>query len=256
MRRGPAGVAGAAAQPELDVPSPADLASLANALHAEYKRQAEVRSQLGAYAERSMGTFEETIPSRLTRVYSLRAVGSRVPLRGDEIDVHAVRHGDIAPAAILPYVALLVRDLRDEATRTFGAEDARAAFAAVAERVFGRQVASPTMILRHADVPTRGRLRRQDGAGTPFELRDRTYVVGRAASSDVVVADEKVSSRHAQLAPDVLGFRVRDLGSTNGTYVNGERLTADRLLTGGETIRMGDTTLLYGRVTIGSRDPA
>lgn len=252
LRRGSAASAGAAAQPELDVPSPADLASLANALHAEYGRQAEVMSQLGSHAERSTRAFEETLPARLTRVYALRAVGSRVPLRGDEIDVDAIRQGDIAPARILPYLALLIRDLRDEAIRAFGADDARATYAAAVEHIFGRQVLSPTMILRHADLPPRGRLRRQDGSGTAFELRDRTYVIGRAASCDVVVTDEKASSRHAQLAPDVLGFRLRDLGSTNGTYVNGERIPAERLLRGGESIRVGETTFLYERVTAAS----
>ena len=241
-----------AAQPEIDIPLPADLASLANALYAEHRRQAEAMSQLGSHAERAARSFEATLADRLSRIYELRAVGSRIPLRGDAIDVDAIRTGDVAPGRMLPYLALLVRDLRDEAARAFGTDDARATYEAVAGRVFGRQVASPTMILRHADLPPRGRLRRQDRTGQPFELRDRTYVIGRAASSDVVVPDEKVSSRHAQLVPDVLGFRLRDLGSRNGTHVNDERLAGDRLLHGGETIRVGDTAFVYERVVPGN----
>lgn len=240
---------GAAAQPEIDVPSPAELASLANALYAEYKRAAEARTQLGPFAEGSARVFDEALAARLARVYSMRAIGSRVPLRGDAIDVDAIRSGDIAPARILPYLALLVRDLRDEAIRAFGAEDARATYTATATRVFGREVETPTMILRRAELPPRGRLRRQDGRGAPVELRDRTYFIGRAAASDVVVPDEKVSSRHAQLTPDVTGFRLRDLGSTNGTFVDGERIAGDRLLRGGEAIRVGDTTFVYERLS-------
>lgn len=150
------------------------------------------------------------------------------------------------PRGSAPNLALLVRDLRDEAIRVFGADDARATYATVAGRVFGREVATPTMILRHADVSPRERLRRQDGPGAPVELRDRAYVIGRAASADVVVANEKVSSRHAQLTPDVSVFRVRDLGSTNRTFVDGQRLSGYRLRRGGET------SSVYERLAVGS----
>ncbi|MBI2324774.1 MAG: hypothetical protein HYU87_07410, partial [Chloroflexi bacterium] len=39
-------------------------------------------------------------------VYAMRAVGSRIPLRGDEIDIDAIRRGDVAPARTLPFLAL------------------------------------------------------------------------------------------------------------------------------------------------------
>jgi adenylate cyclase len=53
----------------------------------------------------------------------------------------------------------------------------------------------------------------------------RTYVVGRAVISDVPVYDPTVSRRHAELAVSEDGLQVRDLGSSNGTFVNGTRVT-------------------------------
>jgi hypothetical protein len=237
-----------APQPEIDVPAPAELASLANALSAEYRRQADAQAMLGSYADASARAFEAGLPARLRRIYETRAVGARIPLAGDAIDTEAIARSDAPPARLLPTLALLVRDLRDEAIRVFGEREARDTYATVASRVFGREVASPTMIIRSGEIPARGRLRRRDGVGAPVELRDRSYTIGRAASSDIVVADEKVSSRHAQLVPDVLGFRLRDLGSTNGTFVNEQRLAGERVLRGGEAIRVGDTAFVYEAV--------
>ena len=55
--------------------------------------------------------------------------------------------------------------------------------------------------------------------------------------------DEYVSSRHAQITPADDGVWVEDLGSTNGTYVNGAQVTSARLVHAGELIRIGDTQL-------------
>ena len=55
--------------------------------------------------------------------------------------------------------------------------------------------------------------------------------------------DEYVSSRHALITPADNGVWVEDLGSTNGTYVNGAQVTTARLLQGGDLIRIGETQL-------------
>jgi predicted component of type VI protein secretion system len=55
--------------------------------------------------------------------------------------------------------------------------------------------------------------------------------------------DEYVSSRHALITPADNGVWVEDLGSTNGTYVNGAPVTSTRLLQGGDLIRIGETQL-------------
>ena len=72
----------------------------------------------------------------------------------------------------------------------------------------------------------------------------RPAVVGRDSGSDISLArDEYASARHARLEPRPDGLWVRDLDSTNGTFVNGERIAAPRLLQIGDVVRVGETEL-------------
>ena len=64
-----------------------------------------------------------------------------------------------------------------------------------------------------------------------FELDKPSYVIGREAGNDLVIEDPQVSRRHAQLTQQGNSYLIEDIGSTNGTYVNGKRVTAPTLLT-------------------------
>jgi adenylate cyclase len=66
----------------------------------------------------------------------------------------------------------------------------------------------------------------------------RTFVVGRAVTSDIPVYDPTVSRRHAELALRDEGVRVVDLGSSNGTFVNGSRIT-DAVVGDGDVLTFG-----------------
>ena len=69
-------------------------------------------------------------------------------------------------------------------------------------------------------------------------------VVGRdPAAASLVIEDPEASRRHASLTPGGSGVKVEDLGSTNGTYVNGERLESPRDASEGDEIRIGNTVL-------------
>jgi ABC-2 type transport system ATP-binding protein len=70
-----------------------------------------------------------------------------------------------------------------------------------------------------------------------------TVLIGRDPSVDVVVADSEISSRHASFAPADGGIAVEDLGSTNGTFVNGQRLTGSQRLRAGDRIQLGKTVV-------------
>jgi len=68
--------------------------------------------------------------------------------------------------------------------------------------------------------------------------------VGRGAENAIRLdGDDFVSSRHAMLEPRPDGLWVEDLGSTNGTFVNGARVTSARLLQAGDIVRIGQTDL-------------
>ncbi len=77
-------------------------------------------------------------------------------------------------------------------------------------------------------------------------LLDSDVVFGRAAESDVpLAADGTVSGRHARVFRRDGSPYLEDLGSTNGTYVNGQPLAAERLLRPGDVVAVGATELIY-----------
>lgn len=80
--------------------------------------------------------------------------------------------------------------------------------------------------------------------GTAIELANGARV-GRGVENTIRLdADTTVSSRHATLDSRNDGLWVEDAGSTNGTFVNGARVTSARLLQAGDVIRIGHTDLL------------
>jgi hypothetical protein len=79
------------------------------------------------------------------------------------------------------------------------------------------------------------------------ELGPSVLTIGRAPTNALVVNDVKASSRHVEISPSGSGYSITDLGSTNGTFVNEQRLDSNvpRMLTGGDKIRIGDTVFTY-----------
>ena len=90
---------------------------------------------------------------------------------------------------------------------------------------------------------SRVRLRIEPPAGVPTEREcsNGTVTFGRGADCDVVITDHSMSRHHARITEAGGAWTVEDLGARNGTFVNGERITAPRALTPGDTIRMGAT---------------
>jgi hypothetical protein len=77
-------------------------------------------------------------------------------------------------------------------------------------------------------------------------LDSAALLVGRGSGNDVNLArDEYASSNHARVEPRRDGVWVEDVGSTNGTYLNGTRLTNAKRLAPGDILRVGETELRY-----------
>jgi hypothetical protein len=82
--------------------------------------------------------------------------------------------------------------------------------------------------------------------GRVLKLDTHALSVGRGAGNDVPLPDDEyASTRHARIEPRHDGVWVDDIGSTNGTFVNGIRVTRPRRLAPGDVVRVGETDLRF-----------
>ena len=89
-------------------------------------------------------------------------------------------------------------------------------------------------------------VRRQDSSPSQIEWVKPILTIGRESANDLVIDHPLASRRHARLEHDESGYFVRDLESTNGTYVNGERV-ARAVLKDGDRLRVGAVELMVVR---------
>ena len=80
-------------------------------------------------------------------------------------------------------------------------------------------------------------------AGLSAELAGGVIMIGRGADCQLILDDDYVSTRHARVVATPDGIYVEDLGSTNGTYVNGQRITAPTTITLADSVRIGKTMM-------------
>lgn len=92
---------------------------------------------------------------------------------------------------------------------------------------------SPRLIVRHGPNPNQ-----------EYPLVLTSNIVGREPINDVVFSDPEVSRRHARIVAQNNSYYIEDLGSTNGTFVNGRRINAITRLSNGDIIDLGESIRL------------
>ncbi len=93
-------------------------------------------------------------------------------------------------------------------------------------------------------------IRKGPQVGQVFHLDAQSLIIGRDPMSDITINDPEISRQHARLSRTDDGFQIEDLGSTNGTFVNGQRLGSEPFaLQPGQAINMGSgVRLMYEMV--------
>ena len=131
-------------------------------------------------------------------------------------------------------VRSLYRDIETLSPRKSRAHRRKEPVAAAAPSASAATNAKPTLLVI-IDGPL---------AGSSVPLAGNTITLGRSASNTVVLDDEFVSSHHARVYTDPATGRwaIEDLGSTNGTVVNHQRLVAPMILGARVPVRIGATT--------------
>ena len=86
-----------------------------------------------------------------------------------------------------------------------------------------------------------------DRRGDCYPLGRRTNVIGRAESVPIQVLDDRISRKHAQIRFESTTNRywIVDMASRNGVFVNGVRIEGQAALTDRDSVRIGDTLLLF-----------
>jgi predicted component of type VI protein secretion system len=80
--------------------------------------------------------------------------------------------------------------------------------------------------------------------GKVFELTMESMSVGREAGNDIVIQDAELSRNHARISRRGGAFVLEDLGSTNGTFVNGQRVMSPRSLAPGDEVGFGENVVV------------
>jgi pSer/pThr/pTyr-binding forkhead associated (FHA) protein len=80
-----------------------------------------------------------------------------------------------------------------------------------------------------------------------YDLDQPVIRIGRVPGMDIQIDDVSISRRQAEIQQEGDGWVVRDIGSSNGTFVNGERLAGDRPLKAGDEISIGQFSLFFER---------
>lgn len=87
-------------------------------------------------------------------------------------------------------------------------------------------------------------VRRGPQPNQTYDLNKDIITIGRDITNDITINDPEVSRHHLRFTRGAGGFTLEDLGSTNGTFVNGQRLTGAKPLSNGDMIGLGETVTL------------
>jgi predicted component of type VI protein secretion system len=91
-------------------------------------------------------------------------------------------------------------------------------------------------------------MRSGPNTGKVYPLETPEIIIGRDATNNIPINDAEVSRKHAKLILQSSAYVIQDLGSTNGTFINGQRITASQVLKPGDKVTLGENIVLMYEV--------
>ncbi|MFW5714536.1 MAG: FHA domain-containing protein, partial [Brevefilum sp.] len=95
-----------------------------------------------------------------------------------------------------------------------------------------------------ADLDYQLTMRSGPKPGKTYPIEQEELLLGRDMENDIAISDPEVSRRHARFYLENSNIYVEDLGSTNGTFLNGERISSPQQLRPGDVITLGESLVL------------
>lgn len=187
-------------------------------------------------------TIQRIAPRAVVRV-NKRTVGTsaRQLREGARIDVARCRmYYEATPVAAMTHPSAPTRATADPRAVTQLIVVPTVAVAEIAAPVAPAVLVAPLAVLEVVRGPL---------AGRRFHIDRSVTTIGRAADSDVRLADESVSAAHATLLQKGEEWFVVDLRSSNGTFVDGHRIAGERALNGGSRLKLGNQELTFTPTT-------
>jgi hypothetical protein len=149
---------------------------------------------------------------------------------------------------LLTSISAAQQEIDEEQQALFSKADVEGLVRSAAQAVQGVISSKVSAGSQPADLPVEEKKAAGDwglvvpGMESPFPLVG-AITIGRSENCDLQLDDRKASRQHARLERRQDGFWIVDLGSSNGVFVNGKRITDAVRLDPGDQIRIGDTTL-------------
>jgi hypothetical protein len=126
-------------------------------------------------------------------------------------------------------------------------------FVGMAFMVLWRDLRTQTQVLMHADVPALSLIPTAGEEQTTHHFTNPEVFLGRDPACELVLEEKTISARHAHLSYHHTQWWIKDLNSTNGTYLNQEKIAGATVIANGDELRCGQLTF---QIKIGGKTPA
>jgi Inner membrane component of T3SS, cytoplasmic domain len=157
-----------------------------------------------------------------------------------DLAIFGIRIGLLA--LLWVFVLAAVRVMRNDMTNT-GATRSYARPPSGTPKPTSRKPHKPPKAPKGKAVPRKLLVTAGGLTGTSMNLSDEIITIGRADDSTLVLTDDYASARHARLVPHDGQWLIEDLGSTNGTYLDRDKVTGPTIVPPGAAIRIGKTAI-------------